>query len=101
MQVLLDNMNNDTYWDTTSEPYNPLILLKIIEILILAQTKDQYVYATLYDQECSLYVFHQHNLKNEQYCDQFNTKVDVGEAIGITIQHRVLMEYTAQFYFSN
>ena len=36
MQVLLDNMNNDTYWDTTSEPYNPLILLKIIEILILA-----------------------------------------------------------------
>ena len=31
MQVLLDNMKHDTNWDTTSEPYDPLTLLKLIE----------------------------------------------------------------------
>ena len=50
----------------------------------------------MYDQEFTLYVFNQHNLTNEQYSDRFNTNVDVGEDICITIQYCVLTEDTAQ-----
>ena len=39
MQVLLDNMKYDTDWYNTSESYDPLTLLNIIEKK-LAQTKD-------------------------------------------------------------
>ena len=46
-----------------------------------------------------MYVFNQQNLTNEQYYELLNTKVYVGEAIGITIQHHVLVEYTAQETF--
>ena len=30
MQLLLDNIKHDPYWDITSESYNPLNLLKLI-----------------------------------------------------------------------
>ena len=99
MQVLLDNMKHDPDWYTTSESYNPLTLLKLIEKTILAQTEDQYCYVRVYNQVCSLYCLHQHNLTNEHYYEIFNTKVDVGEAIVITRQHHVLMEYMAQETF--
>ena len=49
MNVILDQMNYDPDWDTTSESYDPLTLLKLIEKM-LAQTEDQYCYATLYNQ---------------------------------------------------
>ena len=62
----------------------------------MAHTKYQYCYATVYNQECSIYVFNQHNLTNEQHDERLNTKVDVVEDIGITRQHRVLTEDTAQ-----
>ena len=39
-------------------------------------------------------------MTNEQYYELFNTKVDVGEAIGITIQHSVIMEDTSQENFN-
>ena len=76
--MLSDNMNNDPVWDNTSYSYNPLILLKLIVKTIVAQTEDQYFYATVYNQECAIYGFQQHNLKNEKYYDLFNYKVDVG-----------------------
>ncbi len=31
-----------------------------------------------------------------KWYEKFNTKVDVGSAIGITQQHKVLLEYVAQ-----
>ena len=96
MQVLLYQMKHDTYLDTTSKSYDTLNILKLIKKKILDQTKDQYCYATVYDQEFALYVFHLKNLTNEQYYEQFHTKFDVGEAIGVTRQCRVLMEYTEQ-----
>ena len=82
-------MKHDPDWGTTSESYDPLTLIKSIEKIILDHTEERYCYATVYDQECALYGLHQHNLKNEQYYEQFNAKVDVVEAISITIQHRV------------
>ena len=85
MQVLLNNTKHDLYWYKKIESYYKLTLLKLIEKKILSQTKDQYCYATVYDQECALYGFNQHNLINEQYYSQFNTNVGVVEAIRKTI----------------
>jgi hypothetical protein len=35
-------------------------------------------------------------MSNLQWHEKFNTKVDVGSAIGITQQHKVLLDYVAQ-----
>jgi hypothetical protein len=66
MQVLLDKMKHDTDWTTASMSYNPLTLFALIEKTILAQTEDQYPYATVYEQECTLYSFNQNSLSKEQ-----------------------------------
>jgi hypothetical protein len=84
MQVLLDKMKHDVDWIPASESYDPLTLLKLIEKTILAQTEDQYPYATVYEQECTLYSFNQNSLTNEQWYERFNTRIDVGSAIGVT-----------------
>jgi hypothetical protein len=96
MQVLLDKMKHDIDWIPASTSYNPLTLFALIEKTILAQTEDQYPYATVYEQESSLYSFSQNTLSNEQWHERFNTRVDVGTAIGVTRQHTVLLEHVAQ-----
>ena len=95
MQVLLDKMKHDPDWTTASESYDPLTLFKLIEKTVLAQTEDQYPFATVYEQECTLYSFSQNTLSNEQWYERFNTRIDVGTAIGVTRQHQVLLEHVA------
>jgi hypothetical protein len=92
---LKDKMNQDTDWNTVSISYDPLTLYRLIERTVLAQTEDQYMFATVYDQELS-YSFKQDNLSNPQWYERFNTKVDVSGAIGVTRQHKALLEYVAQ-----
>ena len=65
MKVLLHKMKHDKDWFNTSESYDTLTLLKIIEKTILVHTEDQYCYAAVYGQDCTLYRFNQHNLTNE------------------------------------
>jgi hypothetical protein len=96
MQRLLDKMKHDPDHMTMMTSSDPLTLMRLIEKIILAQTEDQYPYATVYEQECSLYGFNQNVLSNNQWYDRFNTKVDVGSAIGVTRQHKVLLEHVAQ-----
>jgi hypothetical protein len=95
-QLLKDKMKQDIDWTTVSVSYGPLILYRLIEKSILAQTEDQYPFATVYDQELSFYQFRQDNMNNPQWYERFNTKVDVGDAIGNTRQHRSLLEHVAQ-----
>jgi hypothetical protein len=95
MQVLLDKMKHDTDWTLASVSYDPLTLYKLIEKTVLAQTEDQYPYATVYEQECTLYSFNQNSLTNKQWYERFNTRIDVGGAIGVTRQHQVLLEHVA------
>ena len=95
MQILLDKMKHDTDWNTASTSYNPLILFALIEKTILAQTEDQYPYATVYEQECTLYSFSKNTLSNEQWYERFDTRIDVGTAIGVTRQHLVLLDHVA------
>jgi hypothetical protein len=96
-QLLKDKMKQDADWSTVSVSYDPLTLYRLIEKTVLAQTEDQYLFATVYDQELSFYSFRQSdNMRNPQWYEHFNTKVDVGEAIGVTRQHKALLEHVAQ-----
>jgi hypothetical protein len=95
-QLLQDKMKQDTEWTNASTSYDPLTLYRLIERTVLAPTEDQYPFATVYDTELSFYLFRQETLSNSQWYERFNTKVDVGDAIGVTRQHKVLLEYVAQ-----
>jgi hypothetical protein len=95
-QLLQGKMKQDTDWNTVSISYDPLTLYRLIDRTVLAQTEDQYPFATVYDQELLFYSFKQDNLSNPQWYERFNTKVDVSEAIGATCQHKVFLEYVAQ-----
>jgi hypothetical protein len=88
-------MKQNIDYKTVSTSYDPLLLYRLVEKTILAQTEDQYPFATVYEQEASFYSFRQERMTNPQWYDRFNTKVDVGEAIGVTRQHKVLLEYVA------
>jgi hypothetical protein len=95
-QILQDKMKQDTDWAVVSTSYDPLTRYRFIERTILAQTEDQYPFVTVYDQELSFYSFKQETLSNPHWYERLNTKVDFSEAIGVTRQHKVLLDYVAQ-----
>ena len=68
----------------------------MIENNALGQTKDQYPFATVYNQDLGVYAFRQDTLSKPQLYKRFNTKVENGEAIGVTRQHKLLLEYVSQ-----
>jgi hypothetical protein len=65
-QLLKDKMKQDIHWGMVSVSYHPLTLYRLIEKTILAQTEDQYPFATVYEQELSFYSFRQENMNNPQ-----------------------------------
>ena len=81
-------MNQDTEWNVVST--------SMIENIVLVQTENQYPFATVYNQVLGFYAFRQDNLSNPQWYKRFNKKVDIAEAIGMTCQHKVLLEYVVQ-----
>jgi hypothetical protein len=89
-------MKQDTDWNMANMSYNPLELYWLIKKTTLVQTEDQYPFTTVYDQELGFYSFLQETMSNLQWYKKFNTEVDVGLAIGVTRQHKVLLEYVAQ-----
>jgi hypothetical protein len=92
-QLLQDKMKQDTEWVVVSTSYDPLALYCLIEQTILTQTEDPYPFATVYDQKLSFYTFKQETLLSPQWYERFNTKVDLSEAIGVTRQRKVLLDY--------
>ena len=94
-QVLLDKMKHDPNFTTVSESFDPLSLFNLIEKIVLGQTEDQFPYATVYEQESTLYSTTQNTFTNTQWYEKFNTRIDVGTAIGVTRRHKVLLEYEA------
>ena len=76
--------------------YDPLQLISIIKKMVLAQTEDQFPFAIVYEQELSLYSYHQNTTTKGQWYERFNIKVDVGTSIGFTRQHSVLLEWAAK-----
>ena len=61
-QLLQDKMKQDADWEAISTSYNPLLLYRLIEKMVLAQMEDQYPFATVYEQEMVLYSFWQETL---------------------------------------
>ena len=55
-----------------------------------------YPFASVYEQERKLYTFHQNDLTNDQWYEKFITRSDVAKSIGLTKQHRVLLENMSQ-----
>ncbi len=100
-QLLQDKLKQEATWDVVSVSYDPFTMYRLIEKTILAQTEDQYPFATVYDQEQGFYTFRQDKLSSAQWYERFNTKIDVGESIGVTRQHKVLLEYCANEHTAN
>ena len=96
LQHLLDRMKQDVMWTTVATSYNRLQLIRIIEKTVLALAKDQYPFAIVYEQELLIYSFHQNTMTNYQWYERFNTKVDVGTAIGVTRHHSIILEWNSQ-----
>ena len=92
----MDKMTHDLNWDTASTRYDPLKFMVLIDNNILSQTEYQYPFTTMYEQEVAFNIFHQYNITNNQWYERFNTKVDIGSSIGVTTQHKFLLEYVAQ-----
>jgi hypothetical protein len=63
-QLLQDKTKQDTEWTNVSTSYDPLTLYRLIERTVMAQTQDQYPFATVYDQELSFHSFRQETLSN-------------------------------------
>ncbi len=95
-QLLQDRMKQGTNWNMASTSYNPLDLYQLMKKMMLAQMEDQYLFATVYNQELGFYSFWQQTMSNPQWYKKFNTKVDVGLAVSEPQQHKVLVEHVAQ-----
>ena len=89
-------MKQDIIWTTVATSNDLLQLISITEKTVLAQTEDQYPFAIVYEQELSLCNFYQNTMTNDQWYARFNTIVYVGTYIGVTRQHSVILEWTAQ-----
>jgi len=68
--VLLDKMKQDSDWQTVSDSYNPLKLLKMIEKYILKQSDNQYKIGIVIEQLKLLLTYRQDNgVTNTAYYD--------------------------------
>ena len=55
-----------------------------------------YPFASVYEKERTLYIFHHNYITHDQWRDNFNTWPDVSNSIGVTRKHKVLLEHVAQ-----
>jgi hypothetical protein len=83
-QVLKDKLKHDPDYKTVIDSGNPLQYKSLIEKTIMAQAEDQYNCAAVHDQMCHLLGFSQGALRNDQYYERFNTKVDVSKSVGVS-----------------
>ena len=97
-QLLKDQMKHDPDWLTVCKSIDPLTLYTLIEKTVLSQSDDCYKYATTYARVYDLYKHTQAegNLTNDKWYHQFNTKVDVGIAVGVTHQYPKLLDLEAK-----
>ena len=95
-QVLLDKMKCAPSWDKITKEKKPTALLELTHNMVHEQTSDQCAVAAVYEQQQAMCGFQQNNLTNDQWCERFNTKVDVGKAVGVGHQHPAILEYATK-----
>ncbi len=80
-----------------SDSYNPLKLLKLIEKFILKQSDNQYKIGIIIEQLKLLLAYWQDDgVTNGVYYDQFKTRVDVAEHIGVSFDNPTLRDWKSQ-----
>ncbi len=88
--VLLDKMKQDGL----AGSYNPLMLLKLIEKFILKQSDNQYKIGIIIEQLKLLLAYWQDDgVTNAAYYDQFKTRVDVAEHIGVSFNNPAFWDW--------
>ena len=65
-------MKQDASWTTVSASYNPLELYRLIERVVLKQTKDQYPFTTVHEQSLVVLNTKQCGLSKTQWYERFN-----------------------------
>jgi hypothetical protein len=88
----------DADWQVVSDSYDPLKLLKFIEKFILKQSDNQYKIGIVIKQLKLLLTYWQDDgVTSVAYYDQFKTRVDVAEHIGISIDNHVQELYSTDY----
>ncbi len=83
-----------------SNSYKPLELYKkLIESVVLKQTKDQYPVAVVWDQYSAVSNAKQGSLPNTKCYERFNTTVEVAELVGCVFGHDKILNYCAELEF--
>jgi hypothetical protein len=99
--VLLDKLKQDSDWQTVSDSYDPLKLLKLVEKYILKQSDNQYRFGIVIEQLKLLLTYRQDDrMTNAAYYDRFKTRVDVAEHIGVSFDNPVLWDVKSQELYS-
>jgi hypothetical protein len=99
--VLLDKMKHDADWQAASDSYDPLKLLKLIEKFILKQSDNQYKIGIIIEQLKLLLAYRQDDgVTNAAYYDQFKTRVDVAEHVGVSFDNPALWDWKSQELYS-
>ncbi len=94
-------MKQDATWQTVSDSYDPLKLLKLIEKYILKQSDNQYKIGIVIEQLKLLLTYRQDDgVTNTAYYDRFKTRVDVAEHIGVSFDNPVLWDLKPQELYS-
>jgi Reverse transcriptase (RNA-dependent DNA polymerase) len=99
-QALLEQMKCDTDYTTIIASNDPLRLKTLIERAIISQSENKYPYATLYEQEVGLFGFQQNLMTDDQWHERFNTKVDIGNSLGVTREHLLSLNYVSEDLYS-
>ncbi len=98
---LLDKMKQDADWQVVSDSYDLLKLLKLIKKIILKQSDNQYKIGIIMEQLKLLLAYCQDDgVTNAAYYDQFKTRVDVAEHIGVSFDNPVLWDWKPQELYS-
>jgi hypothetical protein len=98
-QVLKDKLKHDLDYKAVIDSGKPLQYKALIEKTIMLQAEDQYNCASVHDQLCHLLGFSQGALRNDQYYERFNTRVDVSKSVGVSwVQDGITRPLTKVLY---
>jgi hypothetical protein len=97
--TLESKMKCDSDYNACIALNDPLRLKALIEITIISQSSNKYTFAVLYDLEVGLFGFQQNKLTVDQWLERFNTKVEIGDTLGVSRDHPMALEHVAQELF--
>jgi hypothetical protein len=89
-------MKCDNDYTDCMAPSNPLQLKALIERTIISQSANKYTFAVLYELEVGLLGVQQNKVSVNQWLEWFNTKVDIGDTLGVNQDHPMALKHVAQ-----